>query len=387
MQIITNTEELDNIIATIEMESAFVAIDTEFLREKTYYAKLCLIQIATTQVKAIIDPLATGLKLDSFFALLKNQKITKVFFAGRQDIEILYFASGGILPSPTFDCQLAAMLCGHETSISYQQLVLSLLKVKLDKSSRLTDWSVRPLSQKQQEYALDDVIYLCAIYLKLSKRLKKNGRESWLLEELEPLLCKETYDPPIENAWQKLKIKASTSLELATIQHLAAWREIEAKRCDLPRGWVLKDEVIQEVSTSRPQNIDELAELKSAKKFGLKQTDKLTQICAIVSNVESLPAAALPSVQPSKNENHIGSKELVELLQLLLKLVAEKHHLPPSLIATTQNLKQVVLQTGCQDTVLGRGWRAEIFGELAEDLLRNKLGFCVKNKQIVYYKL
>ncbi|MDN5249406.1 ribonuclease D [Bartonella sp. TP] len=385
MNIISSTEKLNELIAKIEQSTDFVAIDTEFLREKTYYAKLCLIQVATHSLNAIIDPLAEGINLESFFSLLQNQKIVKVFFAGRQDLEILYFESHGVIPAPIFDCQIAAMLCGYDDFISYQQLVLSLLKIKLDKSSQLTDWSTRPLSQEQLTYALHDVTYLCDIYAKLTKKLKKAGRESWVQEELKPLYKAETYDPPIEEAWLRLKTKRNSQRELAIIQRIAVWREDKARKHNLPRSWVLKDEIISEIANIQPKNEQEFLALKTVKKFGIRHKFDYKILCDIVNEVTELPMQTLPLIDAPAV--HIGNSSLVEMLQFLLKLVAHENHIATSMIATTANLKQMVLQNTCEGTAVMHGWRAKIFGHLAEELLQGKLGFCFKNNRAIYYKI
>lgn len=385
MNIISSTEALNELVAKIEQSTDFVAIDTEFLREKTYYAKLCLIQVATHSLNAIIDPLAEGINLASFFALLQNQKIIKVFFAGRQDLEILYFESKGVIPTPIFDCQIAAMLCGYDDFISYQQLVLSLLKIKLDKSSQLTDWSARPLSQEQLTYALHDVTYLCDIYAKLTKKLKKNGRESWLQEELQPLYKTQTYDPPIEEAWNRLKTKNTTQRELAIIQKVAIWRETKARKHNLPRSWVLKDEIISEVAHTQPKTEQEFLALKNVKKFGIRHRFNYKTLCDIVNEVVELPMQELPLIDAPAV--HTGNSSLVEMLQFLLKLVAHENHIAASQIATTASLKQMVLQNTCEGTAAMHGWRAKIFGHLAEELLQGKLGFCFKNNRVIYYKI
>ena len=242
MQLIKTQAELEDVVAALS-RSEFVTVDTEFIRETTFWPELCLIQMAAPGVTALIDPLADGLDLAPFFTLMADDRVLKVFHAARQDIEIV-FHRGGLIPHPVFDTQVAAMVCGFGDSVSYDQLVQKITGAQIDKSSRFTDWRHRPLSEKQLVYALADVTHLIDVYLHLKAELEREGRAHWLNEEMQVLTARETYDPHPEDAWRRLKMRVRKPIELAVLQAVAAWREREARERNVPRGRVLKDEAI-----------------------------------------------------------------------------------------------------------------------------------------------
>ncbi|RUX90890.1 ribonuclease D, partial [Mesorhizobium sp. M2A.F.Ca.ET.040.01.1.1] len=244
MRVITTQEELESVVGAFE-KSEFVTVDTEFIRETTFWPILCLIQIAAPGIEALIDPLAPDIDLKPFFRLMANEAVLKVFHAARQDIEIIVHL-GNLVPHPVFDTQVAAMVCGFGDSVSYDQLVQKVTGARLDKSSRFTDWRHRPLSDKQLEYALADVTHLIKVYQHLSAELKREDRAHWLNEEMDILTSRETYDPHPEDAWKRLKMRLRKPQELAIVQAVAAWREREARERDVPRGRVLKDDAIYE---------------------------------------------------------------------------------------------------------------------------------------------
>ena len=264
MHIITAQHELQSVIAAFE-KCEFVTVDTEFIRETTYWPEVCLIQMAAPGITALIDPLSPDIDLAPFFALMGNEKVTKVFHAARQDIEII-FHLGGLIPHPVFDTQVAAMVCGFGDSVSYDQLVQKITGAHLDKSSRFTDWRHRPLSEKQLEYALADVTHLIDVYNHLKAELERENRAHWLNEEMEVLTSRETYDPHPEDAWKRLKMRIRKPLELAILQAVAAWREREARERNVPRGRVIKDDAIYEIAQQQPRDATALARLRTTPK-------------------------------------------------------------------------------------------------------------------------
>ena len=264
MSIVTSTDELAAICKRFA-HFDFVTVDTEFMRETTYWPKLCVVQMASPEEAFIIDAMAPDLDLAPFFKLMKNEKVVKVFHAARQDIEIVYHL-GNLIPHPVFDTQVAAMVCGFGDSISYDQLVQRTSGARLDKSSRFTDWSRRPLSQKQIDYALADVTHLREVYLALSARLDEQKRSEWVREEMEVLTSPDTYRLEPDEAWKRLKLRVRKPVELAILQELAAWREREAQSRDVPRGRVLKDDAIYEIAQQQPTTPAALAQLRTVPK-------------------------------------------------------------------------------------------------------------------------
>ena len=264
MNLITTASELADICQRLA-ESDFVTVDTEFIRETTYWPELCLIQMAAPDVTALVDPLAPGMDLAPFFALMADERVTKVFHAARQDIVIVYHL-GGLIPHPVFDTQVAAMVCGFGDSVSYDQLVQRITGAHIDKSSRFTDWRHRPLSEKQLVYALADVTYLVDVYKHLAAELERENRGHWLNEEMQVLTSRATYDPQPEDAWKRLKMRLRKPQELAVLQAVAAWREREARERNVPRGRVIKDDAIYEVAQQQPADIAALSRLRTIPK-------------------------------------------------------------------------------------------------------------------------
>ncbi len=248
-------------------QSDYITIDTEFLRETTFWPQLCLIQMASPDLAVIVDPMAKGIDLAPFFALMADEKVVKVFHAARQDIEIIYNL-GGLIPHPIFDTQVAAMVCGFGDSVSYDQLVQKVKNVHIDKSSRFTDWSHRPLSEKQLDYALADVTHLRDVYQHLKAELEREGRSLWLTEEMAILESRETYDMHPDDAWQRLKMRVRKPIELAVLQTVAAWREREARARNVPRGRILKDDAIYEIAQQQPRDVEALGRLRTIPRAG-----------------------------------------------------------------------------------------------------------------------
>ncbi len=319
-----------------QAHAAYITVDTEFMRERTYWPILCLVQIAGPEEAAAIDPLAPGTDLAPLFELMRNRAVLKVFHAARQDVEIFVNLTGAV-PTPLFDTQIAAMVCGFGEAASYETLASKLAGAHIDKSSRFTDWSQRPLTERQQRYALADVVPLRAIYEKLAQRLRQSGRESWVDEETATLTDPETYrlDPAL--AWRRLKIRSNNRRLLALAQALAAWRETTAQQRDVPRGRVLRDESLLEIAAHAPRSADELARSRGLGK-GFAEGKFGTEIIAVVERVLAMPEALYPE-PPPRHELPQGVGPLVDLLRVLLKLRAEENDVAPRLIADAEDLE------------------------------------------------
>lgn len=368
MKLIDNTPDLINFCQELN-QKPFIAVDLEFLREKSYYAKLCLIQVASSDTAAIIDPLAPGIKLEAFFAVLHNPQIVKVFHSGRQDIEIIYHQTG-FIPNPLFDTQIAAQVFGFGEAVSYENLVKTLLDIQLDKSCRLSDWSLRPLDEKQLEYALSDVTHLISIYEQLRDKLTENGREHWLDEEFSVLANPETYIVHPEEAWQKIKHRSHNGRQLTILRELAAWRERRAQIKDTPRQSVIKDDCLINIAAACPNCRADLEKIRNIRKDIV--AGKLgDEILETIQKAIKIPSSAY--VKPEREKPLSNSAmALYELLRLLLKIRAQEQNVIPRLIASDENLKQLALFSNQPNPVL-QGWRFEIFGRDALALREGKL--------------
>ena len=297
MKTITSTAELAD-ACTQFAAHPYVTVDTEFLRETTYWPKLCLIQMAGPDLAVIVDPLADGIDLAPFFKLMADESVTKVFHAGRQDIEIIYHL-GNLIPAPMFDSQVAAMVCGFGDSISYDQLVLRLTGNRIDKSSRFTDWSRRPLTEKQLTYALADVTHLRDVYHALRANLDEQQRSEWVQEEMQILTSPETYYTEPVNAWKRMKLRIRKPREFAALKKLAGWREKEAQSRNVPRNRILKDEAIFELAIQQPQNPEALAALRSVSK-GYERSKSGVELLELMHEVANIPNEDLPDVPKGK---------------------------------------------------------------------------------------
>jgi ribonuclease D len=378
MTIISTTAELTAACRRFS-RSESVTVDTEFMRESTYWPKLCVIQIASADEAVIIDALAPELELDSFFKLMKNEKVIKVFHAARQDIEIV-FHLGGLIPHPVFDTQVAAMVCGFGDSISYDQLVQRLTGEKIDKSSRFTDWSRRPLSDRQIEYALADVTHLRDVYFALSQQLAEQNRTEWVREEMEVLTSPDTYQMEPEFAWQRLKLRVRKPTEFAVLQSLAAWREQEAQTRDVPRGRVLKDDAIYEIATQQPTTPAALGQLRTIPR-GFERSRSAEEILAAVKRALDLPKEKLPKV-PKHRPLSNGNGAAVDLLKVLLKMISETHGVASKIIATVDDLEAIAADDAAAVPAL-TGWRRELFGETALRLKRGGIALAVDHNHVV----
>ncbi|WP_377288125.1 ribonuclease D [Rhizobium sp. SG2393] len=360
-------------------QSDYITIDTEFLRETTFWPQLCLIQMASPDLAVIVDPMAKGIDLAPFFALMADDTVVKVFHAARQDIEIIYNL-GGLIPSPIFDTQVAAMVCGFGDSVSYDQLVQKVKNVHIDKSSRFTDWSHRPLSEKQLDYALADVTHLRDVYQHLKAELEREGRSLWLTEEMAILEARETYDMHPDDAWQRLKMRVRKPIELAVLQTVAAWREREARARNVPRGRILKDDAIYEIAQQQPRDAEALGRLRTIPK-GWERSTAGGQVIEAVNLAFDIPKSDLPKL-PRQNHVPDGAASAVEMLKVLLKLTAEQEGVAAKIIANSEDLERIAVD-GEEATVSAlSGWRRDLFGEKALKLIRGEVALRFVDKRI-----
>ena len=373
---ITTTAEL---AAACERMAAypFVTIDTEFLRETTYYPLLCVAQMACADEAVVIDALASGIDLAPFYALMANEKVMKVFHAARQDIEIIWHAAK-LIPHPIFDTQVAAMVLGYGDSISYDQLVQRITGDALDKSHRFTDWSRRPLSEAQLRYAISDVTHLRDVYLALVEDLKRRDRADWVEDEMGVLTSPDTYRMEPDNAWQRLKTRVRKPKELAVLIEVAAWREREAQTRDVPRSRVLKDEAIGDIAVHAPTSPDKLAHLRSLPR-GFERSRWGEAIIAAVERGLARDPKTLP-LQPRAPLAANGGA-VVELLKVLLRMISEHHHVAPKVIATVDDLERIAASDKADVPAL-KGWRRELFGDKALALKHGKLALAIERNKV-----
>jgi len=368
MQIITSTGELAE-LAREYAEAPFVTVDTEFMRERTYWPQLCLVQLARPgegpRAAAIIDPLAEGLNLGPLFELMGNQKVLKVFHAARQDVEIFHNL-GGLIPAPMFDTQVAAMVCGYGEQVGYETLVRQVAKADLDKSSRFTDWSRRPLSERQLDYALGDVTHLRAIYLTLSEKLMKSGRGHWVAEEMAILTDPGTYVTEPAEAWRRLKARSHSPKFLGVVRALAEWREIAAQTRDVPRSRILKDDALLEVATAKPKTPEDLGKLRLVQREA-RRPETAEAILAAVAAGEACPPDQRPVLPPPARRRQ-GSAAIADMLRVLLKARAEELGVASKLIASSADLDALAGEED-PDLPLLRGWRNEAFGKDARRVM------------------
>ncbi|WP_306118645.1 MULTISPECIES: ribonuclease D [unclassified Roseitalea] len=357
----------------------WVTIDTEFVRETTFWPDLCLVQIASPDEAVLVDPLAEGIDLAPLFALTADETVTKVFHAARQDVEIFYHLDGRI-PHPIFDTQVAAMVCGFGDAIAYDQLVKRITGAHIDKTSRFTDWKLRPLSERQLAYALADVTHLRAVYLELRRMLDEQRRSHWVAEEMAVLTAPETYDLPPEDAWQRLKLRVRKPAELAVLQRLAAWREREARARNVPRSRILKDDAIYEVAQQRPKDARALSRLRTIHK-GIERSPAAAAILSITAEVDALARSELPKV-PRPPDSPEGTGAASDLLKVLLKLTAERHNVAQRILATSDQLEQIAIHGDKADVPAMRGWRRELFGDQALRLLDGEIALGFSERRI-----
>jgi len=383
MHVITTQSELETVVTAFE-KSDFVTVDTEFIRETTFWPILCLIQMAAPGVTALIDPQSPDIDLKPFFRLMANEAVVKVFHAARQDIEIIVHL-GDLVPHPVFDTQVAAMVCGFGDSVSYDQLVQRITGARLDKSSRFTDWRHRPLSDKQLDYALADVTHLIDVYQKLSAELEREDRAHWLNEEMEVLTSRQTYDPHPEDSWKRLKMRLRKPQELAIVQAVAAWREREARERDVPRGRVLKDDAIYEIAQQAPRDATALGRLRTTPK-GWERSATATALLGAVNTALALPKEAMPKL-PKTFQPPEGSSAASELLKVLLRIIAEKEGVASKVLASSDDIDRIAAEGEAADVPALQGWRRAVFGEAALKLVRGEIGIKFDKRKIAVFDL
>ena len=377
MQPITTTAELADACARMA-QHPFVTVDTEFLRESTYYPHLCVAQMASPDEAVVVDALADAIKLQPFFELMANDDVTKVFHAARQDIEICWHEAN-LIPRPIVDTQVAAMVLGYGDSISYDQLVQRITGDSLDKSHRFTDWTRRPLSTAQLAYAISDVTHLRDIYLKLSADLKAAGRIDWMREEMKTLTSPDTYRFEPEHAWERLRTRVRKPKELAVLMEVAAWREREAQERDVPRGRVLKDEAIGDIAVQAPATVERLGSLRSLPR-GFERSKWGEAIVAAVRRGLARDPKTLPRLDWPKPA--VNGQATVELLKVLLRMTAERHGVAAKVIATVNDLERIAADDEADVPAL-HGWRRELFGERAIALKQGRLSLAIERGRVV----
>ena len=376
MQPITTTKKLADACARMARHP-FVTVDTEFLRESTYYPRLCVAQMASPEEAVVVDALA-DIDFAPFFALMADENVVKVFHAARQDIEICWHEAS-IIPCPIVDTQVAAMVLGYGDSISYDQLVQRITGDNLDKSHRFTDWTRRPLSEAQLAYAISDVTHLRDVYLNLSADLDKRGRNEWMREEMKVLTSPATYRFEPEHAWERLKTRVRKPKELAVLIEVAAWREREAQERDVPRGRVLKDDVIGEIAVQAPTTVERLAGLRSLPK-GFERSKWGEAIVEAVRRGLGRDAKTLPRLDRPKPP--VNGQATVELLKVLLRMTAERHGVAAKVIATVDDLDRIAADDEADVPALS-GWRRELFGNKALALKQGRLSLAIEKGRVV----
>ena len=359
-------------------KEVYLGVDTEFMRERTYYPKLCLIQISGEKDAIAVDALSPDINLSPILRLLYNPNITKVFHACRQDMEIFFNLTKKI-PHPVFDTQIAAMVCGYGDAISYDKLVKQIVEIEIDKSSRFTDWSQRPLSNTQLKYALSDVTHLRKVYESLEKQLKANNRETWLLEELGLVTNPNTYIVDPENIWSRLKVRSGRPRFLILVKALASFREQEAQRKDIPRNRVLRDDVLLDIAARAPETPEELAKVRSIS-TNYAASKSGNEILKTISLARKIPTEKAPKIEKRERKNN-HSSAIVELLKVLLKMKSEENNVAQKLIAGTADLEAIAEDDMANVPAL-KGWRREIFGNDALLLKSGKIGLSIYNSSV-----
>ncbi|MDO9416030.1 MAG: ribonuclease D [Pararhizobium sp.] len=375
---ITDTSSLRDACELLA-RSEYLTIDTEFLRETTFWPQLCLIQMAGPDTAVIVDPLAPGIDLAPFFTLMADPAVVKVFHAARQDIEII-FNLGNLIPHPIFDTQVAAMVCGFGDSVSYDQLVQRIKGEQIDKSSRFTDWSQRPLSEKQLDYALADVTHLRDVYLSLKEKLERENRSLWLTEEMNILEARETYDIHPDDAWLRLKMRLKKPQELAILKEVAAWREREARGRNVPRGRVLKDDAVYEVAQQQPKDTEALGRLRTIPK-GWERSQSGAAVIEAVNVALAMPKNEMPR-PPRQSSAPEGAQAASELLKVLLKLISEKQGVAAKIIANSEDIDRIASEGENADVGALKGWRRELFGDTALKLIKGEVALRFVDRKV-----
>ena len=382
MRLIETTQELARICTRLRQHD-FVGVDTEFIREQTYWPKLCLIQLAGPQDEALVDPLSPGISLEPFFHLMANERVVKVFHAARQDLEIIW-NQAHLIPHPIFDTQVAAMVCGFGEAVSYVNLVKQVTRQDLDKTSRFTDWARRPLSAKQLAYALGDVIHLREIYRYLRAELEREGRAGWVDEEMAALTEPGTYEANPEEAWRRLKLRVKSRKGLGVLIELAAWRERAAQAQDVPRSRILRDDTLYDIANHAPTATSQLAELRTLSD-GFARSARAKEIIEAVKRGLGRDPKTVP---PLRTGVPLPAEKLalLDLLRVLLKTCAARHKVAPRLIADGDDLERMAVEDA-PDVPAMRGWRYDLFGVHAKELKEGKLALRVEGREVALLQL
>ena len=376
--LITKTDELSRLVDRLS-KHPFIAVDTEFMRENTYWPILCLLQVASSDEAAAIDPQA-DIDLSPILELMvENKDVLKVFHAGGQDLEIVHNLTGKV-PSPLFDTQIAAMALGHGEQVGYSNLIESLLGHSLDKGARFTDWSRRPLDKRQIDYAIADVTHLATIFPRMVDRLRKNGRGAWLDEEMERLADPSSFAFDAQDAWKRLKLPSRNPAVLGRLKALAAWRETEARGKNLPRGRIVKDDTLGELAIHPPKNQDELGQVRGLSS-GWRSNDIGARLMAALASAKPLEAHELPDREPRRPGLTKEGALVSDLLKLLLKIRAKEAGVAPRLIARADELEALAAGVRTDLNILS-GWRFEEFGRDAVDLVEGRIGFAIENGKL-----
>ncbi|MGE3710998.1 MAG: ribonuclease D [Hyphomicrobiaceae bacterium] len=378
MNVIKTTDELAEVCNRLGT-SPFITVDTEFVREETYWPQLCLVQIAGPDEAVIVDPLAQGIELSPFYRLMADDSVVKVFHAGRQDIEIV-FVGAGLIPTPIFDTQIAAMVCGFGESVSYGHLVKRLTGADVDKSSRFTDWRRRPLSDTQLTYALGDVTHLREIYRQLKSDIDSTGRGSWLAEEMAAMTDPATYEHAPENAWRRMKQRVKSKKAFSVLIELAVWRERMAQKQDVPRARILRDEALYDIANRMPTETRELGQLRTLSE-GFGRSARAKEIVEAVRRGLERDPTTVPRLNTG-NQLPADAVALVDLLKVLLKAAAARHRVAPRLIADSEDLERIAVEDE-PDVAALRGWRRELFGDEALRLKRGEIALTTSGGEVV----
>ena len=378
MHLITSTQELSDLCERLSRHG-FVAVDTEFIREQTFWPKLCLVQMAGPDDEAIVDPLSPGIDLRPFYHLMANSGVVKVFHAARQDIEIVW-TQARLMPTPIFDTQVAAMVCGFGESVSYVSLVKQITGREIDKTSRFTDWARRPLTDKQLVYALGDVTHLRSVYQRLKEELEATGRSRWLDEEMGELVDQRTYESRPEDAWRRLKLRVKNRKGLAVLIEVAAWRERTAQALDVPRNRVLRDEALYDVVIQAPTETSQLSQLRSLSD-GFGRSARAKEIVDAVKRGLARDSKTLPVIREVSGLP-ANKAAIVELLRVLLKACAARNKVAPRMIADTEALERIAMEED-PDVPALRGWRRDLFGREAQQLIRGELALAMQDGEVV----
>lgn len=385
MTLISTSKDL-KVLCNRLKKSDFITVDTEFIREKTYWARLCLIQVAGDDEEPYaIDPMAEGIDLDPFWELMLNKEVLKVFHACRQDLEIFFKEMKGKLPTPIFDTQVAAMVCGFGEQVSYEVLVNTICKKQLDKSSRFTDWAQRPLTAKQLKYALGDVTHLRKIFVKLADRIEEMKRTPWIKDEMKLLSQKDNYISRPEDAWERIRLPNNKPRTLCILKELAKWREELAQRADVPRGRIMKDEALAEIASHPPTTREALGKMRNMN-HGFAESDKGQEVLDAVKRGMEMDLADGPK-REHRTQLPPGIGPTVELLRVLLKMKCEENDVAQKLLARAEDLEQIAAFGEEADVQALKGWRGKLFGDEALALRSGKMALAINDGKVSVVKV